>query len=329
MKNPETKNNDISECKHKNVKREAGFIVCQDCGIVLDENIDIVDTIPMDDHYKESQLDYERNIRIRDSKAKQDPFIKQQYDRLQTLEKWYRDYQVSFTEQRKTIEFLKGYGININQAKYEAIKKRYLRYNRKHRKSYQNMVIIFLGIVWMEIKDTTNIRIERFIDICNELGHKINKKMLNNAMLKIKKTEKLWKKLKTKGDIEKEIKNRIKILFGKDLNNIPYESVKNYIPDKNEYNTLKVEMQLIADKLLNEISYNDLKNLNYKAFTAGLIYYVGQCLGEFRKIFTQSLIEEATKFSSTTIRKKFHILKEILGDPEQKKVFNFNNSYSH
>lgn len=300
------------------MKREAGFLVCQDCGIVLDENIDFVDSIGTDDHYKESQLDYERNIRIRDSKAKQDPLIKQQYDRLQTLEIWYRDYQASFTEQKKTIEFLKNY-VNIDQVKYEAIKKRYLRYNRKHRKSYQNMVIIFLAMVWMEIKDTTNIRIERFIDICNELGHKINKKMLNNAMLKIRKTEKLWKKIKTTGDIEKEIKNRIKILFGKDLNNIPYETVKNYIANKGEYNKLKVEMQLLADKLLNNISYNDLKNLNYKAFTAGLIYYVGQCLGENRKVFTQALIEEATKFSSTTIRKKFHILKDILGDPEQQK----------
>jgi len=318
LKNPNKKNNDVSECKHHNVKREAGFLVCQDCGIVLDENIDFVDSIGTDDHYKESQLDYERNIRIRDSKAKQDPLIKQQYDRLQTLEIWYRDYQASFTEQKKTIEFLKNY-VNIDQVKYEAIKKRYLRYNRKHRKSYQNMVIIFLAMVWMEIKDTTNIRIERFIDICNELGHKINKKMLNNAMLKIRKTEKLWKKIKTTGDIEKEIKNRIKILFGKDLNNIPYETVKNYIANKGEYNKLKVEMQLLADKLLNNISYNDLKNLNYKAFTAGLIYYVGQCLGENRKVFTQALIEEATKFSSTTIRKKFHILKDILGDPEQQK----------
>ncbi len=316
MKNPNQENHEISKCQHTNVKRDSGFLVCQDCGIVLDENIDFVDIIPIDDHYKESQSDYERNIRVRDSKAKQDPLIKQQYDRIQTLEKWYRDYQTSFTEQRKTIELLKSYGINTDKIKYEAIKKRYLRYNRNHRKSYQNMVIIFLAIVWMEIKDTTNIRIERFIEISNKLGHKINKKMLNNAMLKIKKSEKMWKKLKTTEDIEKEIKNRIKILFGKDLHNIPYEKVKEYIHSRSEYNKLQVEMQLIADRILNEISYNHLKNLNYKAFTAGLIYYTGQCL-ENRKIFTQSLIEEATKFSSTTIRKKFHILKETLGPPKQ------------
>ena len=322
MNNHNQDNHEISKCEHKNVKRDSGFLVCQDCGIVLDENIDFVDNIPIDDHYKESQSDYERNIRVRDSKAKQDPLIKQQYDRIQTLEKWYRDYQTSFSEQRKTIELLKSY-VNIDHVKYEAIKKRYLRYNRNHRKSYQNMVIIFLAIVWMEIKDTTNIRIERYIEISNELGHKINKKMLNNAMLKIKKSEKLWKKFKGTDDIEKEIKNRIKILFGKDLHNIPYEKVADHIPSKSEYNKLQVEMQLIADRLLNEISYNHLKNLNYKAFTAGLIYYIGQCL-ENRKIFTQSLIEEATKFSSTTIRKKFHTLKDILGFPKQQSKMSFH-----
>jgi hypothetical protein len=82
-------------------------------------------------------------------------------------------------------------------------------------------------------------------------------------------------------------------------------------------------MLLIADKLLMQIPYDKLKNLNYKAFTAGLIYYIGQSLEgkENRKIFTQSLIEETTKFSSTTIRKKFHILKDILGEPiEQKNI---------
>jgi hypothetical protein len=322
LKNLNSKNQEISKCEHKNVKRDSGYLVCRDCGIVLEDNIDFVDTVPIENHYKESQLVYERNIRVRDSKAKQDPLIKQQYDRIQTLEKWYRDYQTSFSEQRKTIEFLKSYGINIDHAKYEAIKKRYLKYNRNHRKSYQNMVIIFLAVIWMEIKDTTNMRIERFIEISNELGHKVNKKMLNNAMLKIKKTEKIWKKFKTTEQIEKEIKNRIKILFGKDLHNIPYEKIKDHISSKSEYNKVQVEMQLIADKLLNDISYNHLKNLNYKAFTAGLIYYVGQCL-ENRKMFTQSLIEEATKFSSTTIRKKYQILKEILGSPKQQNKRSF------
>ena len=77
-------------------------------------------------------------------------------------------------------------------------------------------------------------------------------------------------------------------------------------------------MQLLADKFLNEISYDYLKNLNYKAFAAGLIYYIGQSLDrEKRKIFTQSLIEETTSFSSTTIRNKYNLLKKILGTPHE------------
>lgn len=322
MNNPQ--NSDVSKCGHKNLKKSGGYIVCQDCGVVLDENIDFANNVPLDDHYKETQLDYERNIKIRDSKAKQDPIIKQKYERLQILEKWYRDYQTSFTEQRKTITFLKSYGINIDNVKYEAIKNRYLRYNRNHRKTYQNMVIIFLAIIWMEIKDTTNIRIERFIDISNELGHKINKKMLNNAMLKIRRTEEFWKKFRKIEDIDNEIKNRIKVLFEKGLNNIPYEKVKMFINSKSDYNKLKIEMQLMANELLDKISYNQLRNLNYKAFTAGLIYYVGQCLDN-RKIFTQNLIEEATLFSSTTIRKKFQVLKEILGYPKSNKKKSLTN----
>ncbi|MEJ2248705.1 MAG: hypothetical protein P8Y97_03485 [Candidatus Lokiarchaeota archaeon] len=201
--------------------------------------------------------------------------------------------------------------------KYSEIKDRYLKYNRIHRKTYQNMVIIFLAIVWMEIKDTTNVRIEEFIDAANQLGHKINKKMLNNAMLKILKTEKKWKeKSVSKNEIEKEIKEKIKILFQKNLNDIPFEEVKEYFNNKSEFNKIKIEMQLLADKLLDKIDYKYLQNLNYKAFTAGLIYYIGQTLNEKTdKIFIQSRIEDITKFSSTTIRKKYHMLIEILGDP--------------
>ena len=306
-------NNSNNECTHKNINRESGFLVCQDCGLILDDNIAF--EMSTNGKYAESQQEYERNIRIRDSKALQDPTIKQQYDRISTLEKWYKDYETSFTEQRKTIEFLRSYNITIDNIKFQAIKKRYLKYNRKHRRTYQNMVIIFLAIVWIEIKETTNVRVEKFISISNELGHKINKKMLNNAMLKVKKTEKMWKKLKTKADIEKKIKEKIKILFQKDLNSISYENVKEYIPNQSEFDKLKISMQLMADELLKKIPYKDLKNLNYKAFTAGLIYYIGQTL-ENRKIFTQSLIEESTRFSSTTIRKKFNILKDILGFPQ-------------
>jgi transcription initiation factor TFIIIB Brf1 subunit/transcription initiation factor TFIIB len=315
-KNPETK-----ECEHKNVKQESGYMVCQDCGLILDDYIAFEESTPSE-FYSDSQLDYERKIRVSDSKAKQDPIIKQKYDQLNVLNKWFRDYQSSFTEQKKTIELLKGYGIglNIDNVRYRDIKDRYLKYNKIHRQTYENMVIIFLAIVWMAIKETTNVRIEEYIKVARELGHKINKKMLNNAMMKVKRTENRIKNNlnKTFIDLEKEIKNKIKILFEKDLNNIAYENVKQHFKSKQEYNKLKLEMQLLVDKILSKISYEQIQNLNYKAFTAGLIYYIGQTLDN-RKIFTQSLVERTSRFSSTTIRKKFHILKDLLGDP-----FEFN-----
>ena len=208
-----------------------------------------------------------------------------------------------------------GIGLNIDNVKYQEIKDRYLRYNKYHRHNYQNMVIIFLAIVWIEIKDTTNVRIEEFIKVSRELGHKINKKMLNNAMLKVRRTEKMLKDKKTAKDLEKEIKNRIKIVFQKDLNSIPYEEVQEHFSNNSQFEKIRINMQLIADKILNDISYEHIQNLNYKAFVAGLIYYIGQIL-ENRKIFTQSLIEKYSKFSSTTIRKKFHILRDLLGDPQ-------------
>ena len=179
--------NNSKECNHNNTKLDGGFLVCQDCGIVLDGGMDFDKTSSISD-FSLSQRDYEMGIKRRDSKATQDPKIKEQYNKILTLERWFRDSVGSFSEQKKTIDLLKGYGIglNIDQVKFQEIKDRYLRYSKKYRKPYQNMVIIFLAIIWLEVKDTTNIRIEKYIEVCNELGHKINKKMLNNAMLKIK-----------------------------------------------------------------------------------------------------------------------------------------------
>ncbi len=287
----------------------------------MDDKVAFEDTVPTSELFTDSQRDYERRIRVNDSKALQDPIIKEKYDRIKTLEKWFRDYESDFTEQKKTIELLKshGIGLNIDNVKNKEIKDRYLKYNKYHRHNYQNMVIIFLAIVWMKIKDTTNIRIEEFIKVSKELGHKINKKMLNNAMLKVKRIENMLKSKKTKLDIEKEIKNRIKIVFQKDLNHIPFEAVKEFFTDEIEYEKIKMEMLILADKILNKISYKEIQNLNYKAFTAGLIYYVGQSLDN-RKIFTQSLIERTSNFSSTTIRKKYHLLKELLGDAQTLKL---------
>ncbi|MFX1344619.1 MAG: hypothetical protein ACFFAI_05905, partial [Promethearchaeota archaeon] len=254
-------------------------------------------------------------------KALQDPVIREKYERIKTLEKWFRDYESDFTEQKKTIELIKshGIGLNIDNVKYREVKERYLRYNKYHRHNYQNMVIIFLAIIWLEIKDTTNIRIEEFIRVSKELGHKINKKMLANAMLKVKRTEKMLKEKKNAPLLEKEIKHRIKIVFQKDLNSIPYKEVQDFFSNKSQFEKTKIDMQLLVDKILNLIPYEQIQNLNYKAFTAGLIYFIGQTLTN-RKIFTQSIIEKYSKFSSTTIRKKYHLLKEILGDPQKFKL---------
>jgi len=311
------RNNEIAACEHKNVKQEAGYFVCQDCGLIENDQI-AFEKAPSLKPRSESQLDYERKIRISASKAIQDPKTKARYEQIKTLNKWFKDSQSSFTEQKKTISSLKSYGIglNIDKIKYNEIKDKYLRYNKYHRQTYENMVIIFLAIIWMEIKETTNVRIEDFIKASKELGHKINKKMLNNAMLKVKRTDKRLKGYKNIINLEEEIKNKIKILFQKDLNVINFERVEQHFSSESDYTKLKLEMQLIADKILQKVSYDQIQNLNYKAFTAGLIYYIGQTL-ENRKIFTQSVVEQTSRFSSTTIRKKYHILIEILGDPSE------------
>ncbi|MHA1149015.1 MAG: hypothetical protein ACTSR8_12325 [Promethearchaeota archaeon] len=316
-------NIDPTQCQHKNKTHEGGYVVCKDCGLILDE-LDFQD-LESASYVSDTQSEYEKKLVINDSKAKQDPLIKEKYDKIQMLDKWFRDYKTSFTEQKKTIEQLKtlGIGLGIDNAKFQNIKKRYLKYNRKDRKTYQNMVIIFLALVWDEIKETSNIRLEKFIEVCrDDLGHKINKKMLNNAVYRIKAAEqkrKLKKSQKTITEIESEIKQKIKILFQKNLNNIPYTKVEDQVSSSEDFEKLKIKMTLKADEILHNITYDQIKNLNYKAFTAGLIYYIGQTLYN-RKIFTQQLVNETTDFSSTTIRKKFHILKDILGDPRSNSI---------
>jgi transcription initiation factor TFIIIB Brf1 subunit/transcription initiation factor TFIIB len=308
---------EITACTHKNVKQERGYFVCQDCGLISEDNV-AFETSSSLNHFSDSRLEYERKIRTSNSKAIQDPKTKKRYDQINTLNIWFRDYQSNFSEQKKTIDLLKGFGIglSIDSVKYKEIKAKYLLYNKYHRQTYENMVIIFLAIVWMEIKETTNVRIEEFIKRTRELGHKINKKMLSNAMLKVKRTERRLKIAESASNLEEQIKNKIKILFQKDLNNILFKDVKQHLSNKTEYNQLKLGMQLKANEILNKVTYDQIQSLNYKAFTAGLIYYIGQSL-ENRKIFTQSIVERTSRFSSTTIRKKYNELKEILGDPQE------------
>jgi len=318
------------ECQHSHVKSKGGYIVCEDCGLILNEEAIFNDTRYPTEIYKDSQIEYEKEIQRKNYRAIQDPKIKEKFERIKTLNTWYRDPRTVFMEQKKTLELLKNYfpGLKIDSTKFQEIKKRYQRYYRKHKKTYQNMVIIFLAIVWMEIKDTTNIRLEHFIKACNELGHKINKRMLSKAMTRIRKTEqnesterlKKMKKqaFKIKDTLEHEIKSEIKILFQQNLNNVPYKEVKHVVDDEQEFERLKMEMSLAVDRILNLIPYDSLKNLNYKAFTAGLLYYAGKIFKKGKtNLFTQHQVQKATNFSSTTIRKKYHFLVRILGEPEK------------
>ncbi|TFF86308.1 MAG: TFIIB-type zinc ribbon-containing protein [Promethearchaeota archaeon] len=110
MKKQNKKDNGDSECKHENVREEGGDLICQDCGLILDDKRPYKES--SDSHYfYDSQYDYERRIRKSDSRAMRDPKVKQKYDKIKTLNKWFRDYQSSFAEQKKTIELLKSYGI--------------------------------------------------------------------------------------------------------------------------------------------------------------------------------------------------------------------------
>ncbi len=317
MNDKKKNDKELTACTHKNIKQERGYFVCQDCGIILEDYVAFETSSPSN-YFSDSWLEFERKLRTSNSKAIQDPKTKKRYDQINTLNKWFRDYQSSFSEQKKTIDLLKGYGIglNIDSVKFRDIKAKYLRYNKHHRQTYENMVIIFLAIVWMEIKETTNVRIEEYIKKTRELGHKINKKMLNNAMIKVKRTERRLKIAESASNLEEQIKNKIKILFQKDINNILFRDVKQHLSNKTEYNKLKLDMQLVANKILNKITYEQIQNSNHKAFTAGLIYYIGQSL-ENRKIFTQSIVERTSRFSSTTIRKRYNVLKKILGDPQE------------
>ena len=182
------------ECLHNSVSQDGGDLVCQDCGLILEERLVSKESKSFGEYYTDSQRDYERKIRRSNSKALQDPLVKEKYERIKTLQKWFRDYKSDFSAQKKTIDLLKshGIGLNIDNVKYREIKDRYLKYNKYHRRSYQNMVIIFLAIILLELKDTTNIRIEQFITVSKDLGHKINKKMLGSDMEKVIRTEKIY-----------------------------------------------------------------------------------------------------------------------------------------
>lgn len=194
------------------------------------------------------------------------------------------------------------------------------------------MILIFLAIIWMEVKDITTIRIEKYIKFCNEIGHKINKKMLNNALLKVENLPAIkirdkdseLKKIKTeksiiKKELEKKLKEQIKFLLDRALNRIKYEEVKIYVEGEEQFENLKIQMQLIAFKLLKLIPYRMINSVNVKAFVSGFIYYTAQLGAHKRKVFTQKIIanENVSGFSATTIRKQYNYIKSFLGEPEE------------
>ena len=68
--------------------------------------------------------------------------------------------------------------------------------------------------------------------------------MLNNAMLKVLKSEDQWKKRSINiYELEKQIKNKIKILFQKNLNDLSFESINELKIGKEEFNKLKIEIK--------------------------------------------------------------------------------------
>ncbi|MFX0032559.1 MAG: TIR domain-containing protein [Candidatus Hodarchaeota archaeon] len=83
----------VVECQHKNIEQKGGYLVCKDCGLTFEDRIAFEESLsPIS--YSDSQVDYERKIRLSDSKATHDPKIKQKYDQIKTLDKWYRDYHI-------------------------------------------------------------------------------------------------------------------------------------------------------------------------------------------------------------------------------------------
>ena len=72
MKKKREYSSENSKCEHQNIEQDGGYLVCKDCGLILDERIDF-ETPSSNKIYSDSQIDYERRIRLEDSKATQDP----------------------------------------------------------------------------------------------------------------------------------------------------------------------------------------------------------------------------------------------------------------
>ena len=89
-------------CSHKNIKQEGGFFVCQDCGLIEKDQIAFERT-PIPEFYSNSQLEYERKIRVSDSKAIQDPETRRRYEQIKTLNKWLEEESAQTLDHAKVI----------------------------------------------------------------------------------------------------------------------------------------------------------------------------------------------------------------------------------
>ena len=94
-----------SKCPHKNVKQEGGELVCKDCGLILEEKLASEYLNSYGGYNSDSQRDYEKRIRTGDSKALQDPIIREKYERIKTLvrERKIEDAQKLYFEQQSKL----------------------------------------------------------------------------------------------------------------------------------------------------------------------------------------------------------------------------------
>ena len=86
MKSNKKESKKDTDCQHKNLRQEGGFFVCQDCGLIEKDQI-AFEKIPAPAFYSDSQIEYERKIRVNDSKAIQDPETRKRYEQIKTLSK--------------------------------------------------------------------------------------------------------------------------------------------------------------------------------------------------------------------------------------------------
>ena len=59
-------NSETSICTHQNLMQDGPYIVCKDCGLIVDEGLEF-ETSSSASFYSDSQQAYERKIRVSDA----------------------------------------------------------------------------------------------------------------------------------------------------------------------------------------------------------------------------------------------------------------------